>query len=163
MAELAAVVATGRAGTEDGRSGPHVIRWLLLDGVYLQAAGTAIYQGVVAAADVDLVPAEATPPFGDAASPPAHLTLHPVVVEWEIISSFVEFGDGGARGFGRGGHVYIRWLDRRDLSQALRARAGNQPRSQRGEEPFLEKFPSGPLSCHGHDLVRWEVGLDEGG
>jgi len=103
MAELAAVVATGRAGAKDGRSGPKVKGRLLFDGVYLQGVGMGVDHGVVAAADVDLVAAKAPLPFGDSAPPEAHLTLHPVALQLEVISCFVEFGDGGAFGGGRGG------------------------------------------------------------
>ena len=63
MAELAAVVATGRTSAKDGRSGQHVKGRLLFDGVYLQSTGATIYQGVVAAAYVNLVAAESLPPL----------------------------------------------------------------------------------------------------
>jgi hypothetical protein len=103
LAELAEVVATGRAGAKDGRSGPHVKGRLLFDGVYLQGAGVAVDHGVVAAAGVGLVAAEAPPPFGDSASPEAHLTVHPVAIQLEIVSRFVECRDGSALGGGRWG------------------------------------------------------------
>jgi hypothetical protein len=44
----------------------------------------------------------------------------------------------------------------------LGASAGHQPGSQRGQEPFLEEFPSGQFSSHGYGLLRFGVGLDEG-
>jgi hypothetical protein len=81
LAKLAAVVATGRAGAKDGRSGPKVKGRLFFDGVYLQGAGVGVDQGVVAAADVDLVPAKALLLFRDNTSPPAHLTLHLIAIQ----------------------------------------------------------------------------------
>jgi hypothetical protein len=36
--------------------------------------------GIVAASDVDLVAAKASPPFGDDASPEAHLAVHLVAI-----------------------------------------------------------------------------------
>jgi hypothetical protein len=108
VAELAAVVATGRARAKDGRSGPKVKGRLLFDGVYLQGAGMGVNHGVVAAADVDLVAAKAPPPFGDDAFPEAHLALHLVVIQLEVISRFVEFGDGGAFAVDVGGASAVR-------------------------------------------------------
>jgi hypothetical protein len=46
----------------------------------------AVDQGVVHAANVDLVPAEASLALRNDASPEAHLTLHSVVVKLNIMS-----------------------------------------------------------------------------
>jgi len=94
LAELAAVVATGRAGAQDGSPGQHVVGGLLLDRVYLQGTGTAIDHGVVATTDVDLVAAEASSSLGDGAPPEAYLALHPVAIQLEVESRLVELGDG---------------------------------------------------------------------
>ena len=94
LAELAAVVAAGRAGAQDGPPGQHVIGWFLLDRVYLQGAGTAVDHSVVATADVKLVAAEASSSVGDGAPPEAHLALHPVAIQLEVESRLVELGDG---------------------------------------------------------------------
>jgi hypothetical protein len=92
LAELAAVVATGSAGAEDGLSRQHVKGWLLFDRVDLQSAWAAVDHGVVASADVDLVAAETPAALGYCASPEAHLALHPAALQLEIVSGFVEVG-----------------------------------------------------------------------
>jgi len=156
-------------------------------GVYLQGTGAAVDEGVVAAIEVHLVAAKAPPSFWDSTPAEAHLALHRVAVELEVIQRFVEsFGDGRARdgrcgglllgwaafqpagGVGgerrcrfRGLDRRIGWPDRRDFGRSPWASAEGQPCSQRSQKPPVKKSPSARSSFHGH-LLRSGVGLDEG-
>ena len=90
LAELAAVVATGRGGAKNGGAGQHVEGWLLLDGISLQRARQPVGQGVAPASNVLDVGAEPQAVRGDDTPSEADLALGLALRQGAVEAHLVE-------------------------------------------------------------------------